>query len=384
MIDHALIEWLKHSHLHQSFELPATKQRLKLIVEHSLVGLVYPALSPSHPFKKVLKSAFYQYVKQAEQHAHLKTHFTTLFQHRGCVVQWLKGTLYKELYLLSSHRPMGDMDFYLPKNQEVHVKDVMLQESWRLYAKNTYHWVYQHREQPTLFIEWHFALIPKGLYPSTHSLYHPELYLTNSNSLYPTFLVLYHLAHAAKHLKSGGFGLLTLIDLAKLDQTYQKDLNHTWLKEEIEAANLTVFASALTEITQAWFAPDISLASCFEPSKLTPFEKTLLENLIITSGQNAKAKDHHPLAIQQVASSETKTNFILKKWLLPKAQMKSMYPRLTRLKIIGLFIAYTARLLILINRFKTPKRLRKSMTMEAFNPNEMEQLMEVLIPLVKE
>ncbi len=384
MLDHALIEWFKEGNHRQRFDLSATNERLQIIVEHSLVGHVYPSLEASHPFKSVLESVFYAYLKQAEQHDHLKQRFETLFAQRGCQIRWLKGAHYKTLYPHSYQRPMGDLDFFLPKTSRTQVAELMVEDGWKLYAKNQYHWTYQHRQNPRLLAEWHFALMPEGLYSTTHPLYHPETYLLTFNSLTSSFTLLYHFAHAAKHFKAGGFGLLTLLDLVKLDQKYQAEFDVPWLIKALKDANLYRFASGLIQLTHTYLAPTLSLKASFTDAFLDEEEAQLFMEIILVSGQNAKARHHQPLALQRAGTAKRPHTFVLNKWILPKTHMQSMYPRLMRVPVIGVVIAYVFRFFKLMWRFKTPSKLSQAMVLETLNTEKVQHLMQTLLSERKE
>jgi len=170
-------------------------------------------------------------------------------------------------------------------------------------------------------VELHFDLIVEGrannareILQSVWDHAHPEGGDGYAFLLSDAFFYLYHVAHMAKHIETGGCGIRPFLDLVILDGLEGVDLEAR--NELLEKANLLKFAHAARKLSRVWFGDDAADAATMA-----------LESFILTGG--VYGSTDNKVALQQNKRGG-RMGYLLSRMFLPFDRLKRYYPVLEK------------------------------------------------------
>ena len=234
----------------------------------------------------------------------------------------LKGAVIRQYYPEPWMRTSCDIDILVEEKNLQTAIDVLQnklayqcteigQHDAQIFAENGTH------------IELHYSLLEGGsksaVQPILDSVWQVKEQITKYHCKMPDSLFYcYIISHIAKHIKFGGCGIRSLMDLWVLNNEvpYDKKDRDELLKE----AELFVLAQALEEVSNIWF----SGAKADEKSEV-------LEEYILTGG--IYGSFDNKVAAQQ-SRKKNKFTYLLSRLFLPYSQMKFKYPRLQKWPIL--------------------------------------------------
>ena len=271
-----------------------------------------------------------QVVKSFIQQAEYEAIITKLTQHEIHVLP-VKGSQLRLMYPQADFRTMADLDILASEDRMEDVKR-LLQEmgySVELFDRGNQDVYYK---PPVMNIEMHRSLMPErvsyaGYYAneivwgrSIPAETNPFLHRMSWSDFY-----IYLTTHFHKHYSNGGSGIRSLLDVHIFLTAHQADLDEAYISAELEKIGLNEFRLQAEKVADRWFGrsdpqDDQSLSD--------PSETTKMEQYILGSGTYGTIDNHVQNGI--AAESGSKLRYVLKRTLLPYAEMKNQYPILRK------------------------------------------------------
>ncbi len=171
----------------------------------------------------------------------------------------LKGTLLKALYTYPEWRSMGDVDVLIHPADRERVTAILLAMGAveGVETDHEYHFI----SREGVHIELHKSLVPT--YDSDLYAYFGDGFTRARTAdgwrhrrvMSPEDTYLYHVAHMAKHYRTGGVGVRYAIDLYVLRHAYA--LDERYLARELSRLHLSVFEDCTRRLSDVWFASGV-------------------------------------------------------------------------------------------------------------------------------
>lgn len=239
----------------------------------------------------------------------------------------LKSAAFRQYYPEPWMRTSCDTDILVRREELERAKQALREKADCVCLQSSMHDI-SFKTQNENLIELHFDLLEEGRANSSAEILKDvwdysfkkegsEFVYTMSNEMF----LLYHIAHIAKHFESGGCGIRPIMDLWIM--LCRKDFRNEKADEMLKKADLYVFANALSELADVWFAGK------------APNETTLqMQDYILSSGSFGTKKN--AFAINQ-NKKVGKLKCFLSRIFLPYEELKLQYPSLEKYRFAVLF-----------------------------------------------
>lgn len=346
----------------------------KLTKENGLIGLIFNKLNKENISNKLFKSLekdFFSYLKLDHLQIKLINELKELFNLNCIKHLFLKGSHLKSLYKESYQRGMGDIDILIEEKSLNDVNKLLLHNNFTLTSKSISHYVY--KSSNNLNLEIHpFLYTNNKKYQEFLKEPFNYAYLNKDyNYLFnPNYELVYLIYHLDKHLRSGGIGLRSILDVGIFMKAYHNKLNEKELIKLINQAEMLEFFKVIVYLNEYLF----NLKSNLKLMESFKLEERVLNNLInhlITSGIHGVGSEHNEFSAR--VAGKGKFRFLLRRLFPPYKEMIGFYPVLKKHPyLLGIF--YIVRVFkVTVLRGKTNyKKLKK--TTSVTNKKDIEEL----------
>lgn len=236
----------------------------------------------------------------------------------------LKGAVLRTYYPEPWMRTSCDVDILVRPEDLRNAITLLVQKLSYVEGKNGPHDVTLHCPGGD-HIELHFDLVEEGRANSARTVLNTVWENTKLREGYgywhemsDAFFYFYHIAHLAKHVEHGGYGIRAFLDIWILNNKQEYD----WLKKEelLKASGLEAFAAAASKLSAYWFGREATDASTLQ-----------FEDFILTGGTYGTLKNR--IAMQQKKKGG-KCKYAFYRIFLSYHEMKYQYPILQKYKYL--------------------------------------------------
>ena len=281
----------------------------------------------------------------------------------------LKGCIIKDVWPQSEIREHADIDILFDRTYADKVRTLMADMGYNTkeFGKS-YHDTYI--KKPIYNFEMHRYLFTNDNEKTT------EYYMDINQKMFPAEnqkyqyrlscedFYIYFIAHAVKHLRLGGTGLRTLVDIYLYLQNVP--LNFSYISEQLSVLEISDEEEKLRNISNKLF----SLENNGNLSLLEDDEKNLL-NFIFLSGAYGTIESKAKLELSALSSNQTfsfKNKFIYwtKRIFAVPARYNMRYPKLYKNKVtrplihfVRFYNGLTKNRKYLISEFRTVRKMKK-------------------------
>lgn len=231
----------------------------------------------------------------------------------------LKGSVICEYYKEPWMRTSCDIDVLVKKRDVEKATSCLCADGFEKAQDSTVH---DHSlfSPSKVHVELHFTLLQEGLPKATTVLENvwEDSFPCGEGSfrfeMSNEMLLVYHLAHMAKHLISGGCGIRPFIDLKILTEKLEYDFEK--LNALLKKSELDKFFEVASELSEVWFGG------------LEPTERAKrLTDYILVGGVYGTYENSNRIS---TAKGKGKFKSLLEVIFLPKSGLEVMYPTLKR------------------------------------------------------
>ncbi|MBR6618834.1 MAG: nucleotidyltransferase family protein [Clostridia bacterium] len=301
----------------------------KLLIEmliisrnHNIAQLVASALLKSgiienSPQKGLFLNEIYSAVYSQEKMSETCREIYALLEREKIPYIPLKGAVVRGLYPEPWMRVSGDIDILVKEKDKQAATNAILESGGYELKKESAYDVAFVSPNGTL-LELHYRLFSdkksvKGI-PDVWASAECDGDSEYRYKLSDGFFCYYHILHMAKHLKNGGCGIRSFIDLRLIEQTYSLDSDE--VEKLLKKSGLSVFAYYARRLCAVWF----------DGQKHD--EQTLqLEKYILDGGVFGTEKTK---IISQQQRTGGKRQYYLSKIFVPYRSLKYLYPALEK------------------------------------------------------
>lgn len=257
----------------------------------------------------------------------------TIFNDINIRFVFLKGTILKPLYDETFMRGMGDIDVLVDRDKLDLIEKTFKKRGFKIYAKSPQHDVYETKDG--LLVEVH-----PTLYSDAHDAYSNFFsnaidYATFDNNygrLEPNYELVYLVYHLAKHFRTSGIGLRSLLDISVYINHFEKVIHKKILDSYLEKTNLTTFFNTIMFLNYQYFGYRHYL---YEDDFMDQDLFNQITEHLMSSGIHGKGTDFNFMAPRVAIEEKPNRIKIFFRLLFPKFyQMKSMYPVLKKWPIL--------------------------------------------------
>lgn len=278
----------------------------------------------------------------------------------------LKGAVMMDLYPQQWMRTSADVDILVKEEDVIKVSDILIAAEMTREQECSHHVSFVSKNN--MHIEVHYCLIEDFYLAESSEAFkdiwdHVELKKESVSEyvMRDEWFYLYHIAHMAKHFKTGGCGVRSVLDIWMLDHKVRYDGKKR--DNLIGKCKLTSFETAVKELSEIWFSGKENNAAAEE-----------LENYIINGG--IYGTPEHGIIIRK-QSENNRFIYYLKRIFMPYRYIKHEYPVLKKCPFLLPF-CWAARWFRLID----PKKRRAALNeikIESSADNEESKRIETLI-----
>lgn len=256
--------------------------------------------------------AVHRYMVQKEEYEIL----TSAFRENKIDFMPIKGFPVNELYPKPEYRRMGDIDFFLKKDDMKRAGEVVISLGYEPDHVGRIHHD-EYRKPPLMVLELHHEMVSKA--SRFHDYYNDILERSVKVGEYEYKMTdedfyIFQLVHLNKHYTTSGTGIRSVLDMYLLNEKFLPSLDRGYLDRELEKLDLKVFFDQIKEIGEKWFKR-VDVDNFSAP-----------ELYIITSG--SYGNDEHMFKNRKGAL--TKGQFLRKRFFPEKGWMKDHFPILNR------------------------------------------------------
>ena len=243
-----------------------------------------------------------------------------LFEKHGINYLVMKGTVLRALYQNPSLRSSCDIDVVLDKKDKKKVFS-LLEENGYIRVKD-YEEEITYKSSGNQAIELHFDITEgdKSLKPLFEGYLERATRLEDKKFGYKLCaedFVIYHISHIAKHLKSGGCGIKSIMDLYVMAKSlpYSEEI----VEKRLQSAGLIKLYEELIKLKDYWFM-----------NKSADETTTELARFIIDGG--AYGSDEMQNGIKKERKGKVK--YFFSRVFVPYGALKTTYPVLVKWKVL--------------------------------------------------
>lgn len=298
---------------------------------HDIAHIIASALSKAGLLgedeisKKFSKQLMLQ-VYLREQKNYVLSEVRSIFEKAEIEHILLKGAVICRYYPEEWMRSSCDIDVLIKEQDAECAINVLCKAGYKLQESTSIH-DYSLYSPTGVHLELHFNLIQEGCLPQANLIlervweYTVENDATYCKSLTNEMLVLYHIAHMAKHFLKGGCGIKPFIDLWVLRRKVL--VNAEKLEKLLFDAQLLDFHNAVCDVVSVWFEdmPHNNVTSS-------------IEEYVIKGGVYG---DINNAAVMKAATGEGKLRYLLRLMIMPRENLEIIYPRLKKYPALFLF-----------------------------------------------
>lgn len=244
------------------------------------------------------------------------------FEQKGIISQPMKGARMKFIYPAPEMREMSDIDILIRKDSMPEAEKVLKEMGYTLLESVKHHDVY--KKDPFMVIEAHRSMYDKTVDTNQYEYFQDFSRAVCRTGCTYTYdftkddFYIYMIAHMAKHFYAMGCGIRNLVDIYIYRNAYEKEMNRTYIHEELKKLKLDQFTEQVENLTDIWLGTEES----------TQFYDNLFEYML-DCGIYGKDENGiwHKFAEEQTKDEEISRS-LLRKWYLfpPMHYMTEYYP----------------------------------------------------------
>lgn len=319
-----IVEILNHSIHNKKIELDKNediswKDILEECKSHNIEALVYYGIH-SNTLKTIDKEILESWKKQTfmsniYQINHIKqiSNILSIFNGKNIPVIVLKGLVIRDLYPKSELRTMGDADILVHEQDLNKVKEILKDMEYEEVCRHGFHIVFC---KGNSHIEVHWTISDEeiwiGLNEFTDEVWNNaiEVNVEDSKSLSMNYEdLLFHLIiHKANHLKSSGFGIRQICDVALLVDKKREYINWNEFINKLKRSKIDKFAMIILEICNKLFEIEFPKELEYMRVKNEIYTDILID-IIFLNGVHGKKEIISSVA-KYFSDSNQKNNFI--------------------------------------------------------------------------
>ncbi len=298
---------------------------LKLSSMHKILPMVSDVLLKNGVLKSnesvgaEARRAQLRSVYRSQTMQHELSNVIRLFEENGIEFVPLKGSVVRELYPEPWMRTSCDIDILIKETQMSKAEGLLTDELHYVRKTASFHDV-SYDSPSGVRLELHFDLVEekvnKKMAEALDGVWEYTVPVGNSGHRRMTaeMFMLYHIAHMAKHMLSGGCGVRMFIDLYLMCRDMKTDTIK--LDELLKRASLKSFADACQRLCDVWF------------SNVSHTELTQnLEEFIIRGGVFGTSDNK---ATIMTLKGKSKVKSFLNAVFLPKQNLVAIFPNLKK------------------------------------------------------
>lgn len=242
----------------------------------------------------------------------------------------LKGALLKDWYPKTGMRQMSDNDILYDREYRDRVKEIMLEEGFRL--EKTRKNVDEYAKNPVYYFEMHIDLFSE--YREKFYRYYEDIrsrLIQDEHKNYGCHFrdedfYIYLILHEYKHYADGGTGIRSLLDVYIFIGRSGKSLDMEYIQTELEKLNAVGFERQTRELAMKLFGF----------AELSADERQLLDQYIFSGayGTFANAGKNKIESEMQGTGKTAKLSYIFHRLFPPMRVIRSEYPFFYRYKVL--------------------------------------------------
>ncbi len=201
------------------------------------------------------------------------------FEENGIAYMPLKGIILKERYPSPEMRPMGDMDILINVDQYEKIRQIMTQQGFHAQYETDHELTWN---KGMVCVELHKRVIPSynqeyyAYFGDGWKLGHPREENAFRYEMTREDEYVFLFTHMAKHYRDGGIGIRHFVDL----YLCYRDLNLSYIQQELKKLRLWDFFSNVRSTLQVWF-------DGAQPTEMTDY----ITNFVFSSGVYGNAEN---------------------------------------------------------------------------------------------
>jgi hypothetical protein len=234
----------------------------RVIAENGLIGLVFEYINLEDFDEKhqmLLKKSYYQYISKDVKQRIVIDDLNTIMNENKFNHIFLKGSHLKTMYPRSYMRGMGDIDLLVEQKCFNNVKKLLINKGYILKNKAYVHDTFQSENGTMIelhpFIQHDFDSRYDGYFIDPFN----QMIPTNdfNKTFNPDYELTYLLYHLAKHIKHGGIGIRSILDIYIFTQ--HETIDFKKLKQRLEDTKLKKFFETIINTFNQNFNQDIHM-----------------------------------------------------------------------------------------------------------------------------
>lgn len=335
---------------------------LRYLLTSGLVGIVADSDIEKYLTKEnynKLISYTMDYILKDEQQLSLIKEINSLLLKEDVVHVFLKGSHLKLIYPKSYYRGMGDIDILVKEEDLYKVDKIFKENNFKLDSRSIAHNVY--KSSLNLDVEVH-----GGITDVTNKSYQDFLdnifNYVKDNKLTHEYELVYLVYHLAKHLKAGGIGLRSVLDIAIYYKYYYNEIDDKLLNKLLNKTGLTVLFNSLLEINNELFNYD------FKTEKLNKDDTMVLLDYIVASGVHGSSGIN---TMSSRVASKGKFKLLLNRLFPSYKEMKGFYPSLKYMFIFLPFYYIFRIFKLMLNPKRNIKKVKDIKDSDSKNLEEL-------------
>lgn len=231
------------------FEINDEKAFSKAIFENGLIGIIVPSLSKDtikdEKLYKILLNALNEYIVVDTKQIYYIDKIKNALNDNEIKFIFLKGSHLKQIYPKSHMRGMGDIDVIVKSEDLEKVSLIFKNLEFKQTGKTTHHITYETIDN--VEIELHNSVLSE--LESNDSLFNNIWEYTNEdNNLILGYELVYLVKHLARHTRSSGIGIRSILDIEIFERYYKDDINYDKVYEFLKLEKLDLFYNKIKEI----------------------------------------------------------------------------------------------------------------------------------------
>lgn len=286
--------------------------------ENGLSGFIYTTLNNESTSSKLLsslKKEHYLYIAQGTRQDQVLEDIKDILTTNNIRHIFLKGSTLRELYPKTYMRSMGDIDVLVDESNMKQIHSLFESQEYKNLYNSSAHDGFQHlngsvieiHPQITRKIEGHDV---KLFIDSWANAFIEDGY---TYKLQPEYELAYLMYHAAKHFKSSGVGLRTLLDIGLYAQAYEASIDKNLLLNMFAKTNLSTFAKNIFKL-QFYYFQIPALKNLYDKETMSNEFKNFMTRYITISGVHGTGDGFNRTMVKmaQLGVKHPKIQYLLK------------------------------------------------------------------------
>lgn len=178
----------------------------------------------------------------------------------------LKGYQFKRLYKKPEFRQMADIDLLVDPENLSKVRSILEKKGYMIRSGAMPHHE-EYFKPPCVTIEIHKQLL---LIDDTRQSYYDQIWqkaipdkkIEGAWKLTPEDFYIYQIAHFEKHFNRMGSGIRSVMDIFVYLNTFNKKLDHVYIKNELQKLGIYEFCRQMETLSQYWFSENTENLEC--------------------------------------------------------------------------------------------------------------------------